>query len=257
VAFFQAEGISVTFGGVRALSGLSFDVEQGEVFAIVGPNGAGKTTALNCISRFYDVAAGRLSFKGTDITRARPHAVADLGIARTFQNIELFKNTTVIQNVLLGRHRHRRSTLLSEVFFVPSVRRQEVESRTKAEEVIDFLDLQPYRDHVVGSLPYGVQKTVELARALAMGPELLLLDEPSSGLNPEEAEELAFWIDDIKKDLGITVVLIEHNMGLVKSASDRVLALDFGQVIAQGTPDEVLGHPDVVAAYLGEQGDLA
>jgi branched-chain amino acid transport system ATP-binding protein len=257
VALFEANGVQVTFGGVRALSGLSMAVERGEVFAIVGPNGAGKTTALNCVSRFYDVDMGRLVFKGTDITHARPHAIADLGIARTFQNIELFKNTTVIQNLLLGRHRHRRSSLLSEVFFMPSVRRQEIESRKKAEEVIDFLDLQAYRDHLVGGLPYGVQKTVELARALAMDPELLLLDEPSSGLNPEESEELSFWINDIKEERGITIVLVEHNMGLVKAVSDRVLALNFGQVIASGAPDDVLRHPDVITAYLGEQDGLA
>ncbi len=252
--FFQADGIFITFGGLWALAGVSFEVHPGEVFAIVGPNGAGKTTALNCISRFYDVNAGRLSFKGKDITHVRPHAVADLGIARTFQNIELFKNTTVIQNLLLGRHRHRRSSLLGETLFTRGVRRQEIESREKVEQVIDFLDLQAHRDQVVGSLPYGVQKTVELARALAMEPELLLLDEPSSGLNPEEAEDLSFWIDDIKEELGITIVLVEHNMRLVKAVSDRVLALNFGQVIAQGAPDDVLQHPEVIAAYLGEDG---
>ena len=254
MALFEAQNISIHFGGVRALSDVSFEVEKGEVFAIVGPNGAGKTTAFNCISRFYDVDRGRLVFKGKDITHVRPYAVPDLGIARTFQNIELFRNTTVIQNLLLGRHRHRRSNVLTEVLFTGGVRRQEIESREKAEKVIDFLDLQAYRDQMVGSLPYGVQKTVELARALTLEPELLLLDEPSSGLNPEESDELSFWITDIKEELGITIILVEHNMRLVKAISDRVLALNFGQLIAYGTPDEVLHHPEVVKAYLGEEG---
>lgn len=257
MALLHAEGLSITFGGVRALGSVGFEVDKGQVFAIVGPNGAGKTTALNCISRFYDLDAGRLSFKGQDITRIAAHAVADLGIARTFQNIELFKNTTVIQNLLLGRHRHRCTGTLREALFTRTVRRQEINSRAKAEAVIDFLDLQAYRDQVVGRLPYGVQKTVELGRALTMEPELLLLDEPSSGLNPEEAEDLAFWIDDITEELGIAIILVEHNIGLVKAVSQRVLALDFGQVIATGTPDEVFHHPEVVAAYLGEDDGAA
>jgi branched-chain amino acid transport system ATP-binding protein len=180
--------------------------------------------------------------------------VAELGISRTFQNIELFKNTTVIQNLLLGRHRHRRSNLLGEALFAGSVRRQEIESREKAEEIIDFLDLQAYRDQLVSGLPYGVQKTVELGRALTMEPELLLLDEPSSGMNMEEMEDLSFWITDIKEELGITILLVEHNMRLVKEISDRVLALDFGVVIAEGGPKEVLGHSEVMKAYLGEEG---
>ena len=251
---FQADGIGVTFGGLRALEDVSFAVAPHEIFAIVGPNGAGKTTALNCISRFYDVTTGRLVFKGRDITRVRPHAIADLGIARTFQNIELFKNTTVVQNLLLGRHRHRRSSLLGETVFTRGVRRQEIESREKVETIVDFLDLQAFRDQVVGSLPYGVQKTVELGRALAMEPELLLLDEPSSGLNPEESEDLSFWMNDIKEELGITIVLVEHNMRLVKAVSDRVLALNFGHAVTLGAPAEVLQHPEVIAAYLGENG---
>jgi branched-chain amino acid transport system ATP-binding protein len=251
---FAADGITVTFGGLRALDGVSFAVDRGEIFSIVGPNGAGKTTALNCVSRFYDVDAGRLLFKERDISHIRPHAVADLGIARTFQNIELFRNTTVVQNLLLGRHRHRRSRLWAETLFTPSVRRQEIDSREKVERIVDFLELQAFRDQVVGSLPYGVQKTVELGRALAMEPELLLLDEPSSGLNPEEAEDLSFRINDIKEDLGITIILVEHNMRLVQAVSDRVLALTFGKVVTQGPPAAVLEHPEVIAAYLGENG---
>jgi len=254
MAFFQAEQMSVSFGGLMALNAVSFDVEEGDVFAIIGPNGAGKTTIFNCINRYYDLNGGRFLLKGRDITRVRPHVVAEMGIARTFQNIELFRNATVIENLLLGRHRRRRSNLFTEALFTRSVRRQEMQSREKAEEVIDFLDLQPYRDLPVASLPYGVQKTVELGRALAMEPALLLLDEPSSGLNMEETQDLAFWLSDIKEELGITILLVEHNMRFVREASDRVLALDFGQAIAQGLPGEVLQHPDVMKAYLGDEG---
>jgi len=251
--FFEALGVSVSFGGLTALRRVGFEVNQGEVFSIIGPNGAGKTTIFNCISRFYDVDEGRFIFKGRDLTRVSPHSVAELGIARTFQNIELFRNATVIENLLLGRHRHRRSNLLTEVFFSGSVRRQEVGNREKAEEVIDFLDLQAYRDQTVAGLPYGVQKIVELGRALTMEPELLLLDEPSAGMNMEEIEDLAFWITDIKEELGITIIMVEHNMGLVQEISDRVLALNFGETIAQGAPREVLAHPEVRNAYLGEE----
>jgi branched-chain amino acid transport system ATP-binding protein len=253
MVFFQAESVSISFGGVLALDRVSFEVRQGEVFAIVGPNGAGKTTIFNCINRFYDLDEGRLTFKDREITRLRSHRIAEMGISRTFQNVELFKNTTVIQNLLLGRHRHRRSNFFSETLFSKRTRKQEVESREKAEEVIDFLDLQAYRDQFVASLPYGVQKIVELGRALAMEPELLLLDEPSSGLNTEETENLCFWIEDIVQELAITILLVEHNMRLVQEVSNRTLALNFGEVIAEGPPREVLQHPEVVKAYLGEE----
>jgi branched-chain amino acid transport system ATP-binding protein len=252
MSFFQTEGISIHFGGLLALDRVSFEVQQGEVFAIVGPNGAGKTTIFNCINRFYDLDQGRFLFKNQEISRIRPHRIAEMGISRTFQNVELFKNTTVMQNLLLGRHRQRRSNLFAEMFFTERTRTQEVENREKAEEVIDFLDLQAYRDQFVASLPYGVQKIVELGRALTMEPELLLLDEPSSGLNTEETEDLCFWIEDIKEELGITILLVEHNMRLVQEVSDRVLALNFGVVVTLGTPQEVLQHPEVVKAYLGE-----
>ncbi|MEE9421319.1 MAG: ABC transporter ATP-binding protein [Desulfatiglandaceae bacterium] len=254
MSFFEAQQISISFGGLMALDGVSFKVNEGEVFSIIGPNGAGKTTIFNCINRYYDLDEGIFTFKERDIARVSPHVVADLGISRTFQNIELFKNTTVMDNLLLGRHRHRRSNLLVESLFTGFVRRQEIENREKAEEVIDFLDLQAYRDQLVSGLPFGVQKTVELGRALAMEPDLLLLDEPSSGMNMEEIEDLIFWITDIKEELGITILLVEHNMRLVKEISDRVLALNFGVVIAQGSPKEVLEHPEVMKAYLGEEG---
>ncbi len=236
MSFFEAQQISISFGGLMALNGVSFKVNEGEVFSIIGPNGAGKTTIFNCINRYYDLDEGIFTFKERDIARVSPHVVADLGISRTFQNIELFKNTTVMDNLLLGRHRHRRSNLLVEALFTGFVRRQEIENREKAEEVIDFLDLQAYRDQLVSGLPFGVQKTVELGRALAMEPDLLLLDEPSSGMNMEEIEDLIFWITDIKEELGITILLVEHNMRLGKESSDRVLALNFGVVIAQVSP---------------------
>ena len=251
--FFEAKNMTISFGGVKALNHVSFEVNQGDVFSIIGPNGAGKTTIFNCINRFYNLDEGLLAIKDKNITKVGSHIIPALGISRTFQNVELFKNTTVIENLLLGRHRHRRTNLFTEVLFSKSVRRQEIENREKAEEVIDFLDLQAYRNQIVANLPFGIQKTVELGRALTMEPKLLLLDEPSSGLNMEETEDLAFWITDIKEEQGITVLLVEHNMRFVKSISDRILALDFGVAIAQGKPGEVLEHPDVVQAYLGEE----
>ena len=257
MSFFEAQDISISFGGLTALNRVSFEVNQGEVFSIIGPNGAGKTTIFNCINRYYNLDEGRFFLKDENITKVGPHIVAELGIARTFQNIELFKNTTVIDNLLLGRHRHRRTNLFAEALFSRSVRRQEIGTREKAEEVIDFLDLQAYRDQIVANLPYGVQKTVELGRALAMEPELLLLDEPSSGMNVEETEDLAFWITDIKEDMGITILLVEHNMRFVKSISDRILALNFGVTITQGSPDKVLNHPELMKAYLGEEDAFA
>jgi branched-chain amino acid transport system ATP-binding protein len=257
MAYFEAKGVSISFGGLRALNGVDFQIEQGEVFSIIGPNGAGKTTIFNCINRYYSIDEGSFRFKGKDVSRVSPHKVAEMGIARTFQNIELFKNTTVLDNLLLGRHRHRGSGLLSEALFMPGVRRQEIHSREKAEEVIDFLDLQAYRSQRVAALPYGVQKTVELGRALAMEPDLLLLDEPSSGMNMEEMEDLSYWITDIKEELGITILMVEHNMRLVKEVSDRVLALNFGVPITQGETGTVLKHHEVMKAYLGEEGVAA
>jgi branched-chain amino acid transport system ATP-binding protein len=257
MAFFRAEEVSIAFGGLRALNGVRFSVNQGEVFSIIGPNGAGKTTIFNCINRFYDLNEGAFYLKDEDISKIAAHAIADRGIARTFQNIELFKNMTVLDNLILGRHRHRRSNIFTETLFLNSVQKQEIKNRQKAEEIIDFLDLEAYRDQRVINLPYGVQKTVELARALAMDPKLLLLDEPSSGLNVEETEDLAFWISDMKEELGITILLVEHNMRFVQQVSDMVLALDFGQVITQGSPPEVLNHPEVMRAYLGEKDVLA
>jgi len=249
--FFAADGLVINFGGIRAVDGVSFEVEQGQVFTIIGPNGAGKTTIFNLVSRIYDSSAGRLVFCDEDITRVPPHEIARRGIARTFQNIELFEHATVLQNLLLGRHAHKRSRFLGELFFVRHVRALELAHREAAEKVIDFLDLQPYRDSLIVNLPYGVRKVVEMARALCTEPKLLLLDEPSSGLSVEETEEMAFWIQDIRTLLGITVLMVEHDMSLVSAVSDRVLALNYGRPLALGTAREVQDHPDVVKAYLG------
>ena len=247
----QADNLAINFGGITALAGVSFEVRAGEVLTIIGPNGAGKTTIFNLVSRIYDPTRGRLSFCGEDITRVPPHEIARRGIARTFQNIELFEHATVLQNLLLGRHAHKRSRFVEELLFLPRVRALELEHRGAVEKVIDFLDLQPYRDSLIVNLPYGVRKVVEMARALCTQPKLLLLDEPSSGLSVEETEEMAFWIQDIRTLLGITVLMVEHDMSLVSAVSDRVVALNYGLVIAAGTPRDVQAHPDVVKAYLG------
>ena len=251
MSLFSAEGIAINFGGIKAVDGVTFDIEQGEVFTIIGPNGAGKTTIFNLMSRIYDSTEGRLIFDGQDITRVPAHRVASLGIARTFQNIELFEHATLLQNLLLARHAHKKSNFLSEILFLPSTRRMEMEHREAVEKVIDFLDLQQYRDSFIVNLPYGVRKVTELARALCTNPKLLLLDEPSSGLNVEETEDMAFWIQDIKNLLGITVLMVEHDMSLVSAVSDRVLALNYGRPLAMGTPSEVQSHPEVMRAYLG------
>ena len=251
MTFFAVRELAINFGGVQALDGVSFEVEPGEVFTIIGPNGAGKTTIFNLISRIYDPTRGTLLFRDEDITRVPPHDIARRGIARTFQNIELFEHATVLQNLLLGRHTHRRSRFFEEILALPRVRALEVAEREAAEKVIDFLDLQPYRDTLIVNLPYGVRKVVEMGRALCTEPKLLLLDEPSSGLSVEETEDMAFWIEDITKLLGITVLMVEHDMSLVTAVSDRVLALNYGRPIAQGTAREVQQHPEVIKAYLG------
>ncbi|MDR6861143.1 branched-chain amino acid transport system ATP-binding protein [Variovorax guangxiensis] len=249
--------MSVRFGGVLAVNNVSFEVRRGEVLTLIGPNGAGKTTVFNLISRIYSPTAGTLEFEGRRLNDIAPHEIATLGIARTFQNIELFEHATVLQNLLIGRHIRRRTSAWSEFFFMPSVRGAERDARRKVEEVIDLLELQHYRDSLVAGLPYGVRKVVELARALATEPKLLLLDEPSSGLNVEETEDMAFWIEDIRRDLGITILMVEHDMALVSKVSDRVVAMSQGEVLAVGTPAQVQANSAVIEAYLGTAGDLS
>ncbi len=251
MTFFAARGLGMSFGGNKVVDGVTFEIGEREIFSLIGPNGAGKTTIFNLISRIYTPTAGSLVFRDQDITALRPHRIARLGIARTFQNIELFENATLLRNLLVGRHVHTDTSLFADGVFTARVRRAELEHRDKVEEVIDFLDLQRYRDKPIRDLPYGVRKIAEIARALCMEPSLILLDEPSSGLNPEETEDLAFWIHDIRNLRGITVLLVEHDMRLVSDVSDRVLAINTGRMLALGTPSEVLNHPEVVRAYLG------
>lgn len=252
----SVRNLTVRFGGLLAVNDVSFEVPKGTVFTLVGPNGAGKTTIFNLISRIYEPTAGDIAFEGRSLAATHPHELAGMGIARTYQNIELFEHATVLQNLLIGRHVYQREGLWRELVFSRSVRASEREARRKVEEVIDFLDIQHYRDAVVAGLPYGVRKIVELARALCLEPRLLLLDEPSSGLNVEETDDMAFWIEDIRDDLGITVIMVEHDMTLVSRVSDHVLAMHHGEVLAFGSPTKVQTDPAVVEAYLGTTADL-
>jgi len=249
----------MAFGGVTALFGISFQVRRGEIFSIIGPNGAGKTVCLNCINGLYSPQRGRILFEGQDIAHLRPHRRAELGISRTFQKIELFSGMTVLDNIRLGRHIHMKTNLLDSVIYLGRAAREEIEHRRFIEEeIIDLLEIEHIRHKVVGMLPYGLQKRVELGRALALQPKILLLDEPMAGLNLEEVEDMARFILDINEEerWQVTCVLVEHDMGVVMDISDRVVALNFGEKIADGTPEEVQLNPSVLRAYLGEGEDL-
>ncbi|RKN40650.1 ABC transporter ATP-binding protein [Micromonospora endolithica] len=246
------DDVRLAFAGVRAIDGVSFTVGADELFAVIGPNGAGKTSIFNVLSGVYRPQSGRVVFDGVDLLGRRPHEIAALGLARTFQNVELFANLTVLENLLLGRHHHLRYGPLAAVLWRGRARREELAARAAVERIVDFLELEQWRRMPVGLLPYGVQKRVELGRALAMEPKLLLLDEPVGGMNLEETEDMARYILDVREELGIPMVLVEHDMGLVMDLADRVLVVDFGQPVATGTPAEIQTNPDVLRAYLGE-----
>ena len=256
MSHFTVDNISISFGGIRAVDGVSFDVQQNSIFSIIGPNGSGKTTIFNMISGIYKPDSGRVILDDEDLVGYRPDKIARRGIARTFQNIQLFGNATVMDNLMLGRHIHMKTGVLSGFFMLGKwtpCAREEVKHREIVEHIVDFLDLQSVRDQFVSSLPYGKRKLVELGRALALEPKVLLLDEPSAGMNTEEKDDLRIWIKDIQEDYKVTILLIEHDMNMVMGISDRILAINQGVKIIEGTPSEVQKHPDVIAAYLGEE----
>jgi branched-chain amino acid transport system ATP-binding protein len=255
----KVEHIYMAFGGVQALMDISLEVKKGEIFSVIGPNGAGKTVLLNCINGLYHPQRGSIYFEGKEISKLKPHQRAEMGISRTFQKIELFKGTSVLDNIRLGRHIHLKTGLISGSIYFGKTAREEIEHRDFIErEIIDLLEIEHIRDKVVGMLPYGLQKRVELARALALNPKVILLDEPLAGLNLEEVEDMARFILDIneEKRWQTTCVLVEHDMGVVMDISHRVMALNFGEKIAEGTPTEIQKNPNVIKAYLGEVEDL-
>jgi len=253
----QARRVSLRFGGVRALSDVNFSIENGELFSIIGPNGAGKTSIVNCISGRYRPSEGKLIYGGRDITSLNPNARASLGIGRTFQNLALFHHMSVLDNIMVGRHHLLKNNFITgSLYWLTGARREELEHRRKVEEIIDFLDLQSVRKATAGTLAYGLRKRVELARAMALEPKLILLDEPMAGMNFEEKEDMARYIVDLNEEFGMTVVMIEHDMGVVMDISHRIIVLDFGRKISEGDPAAVLADPHVKRAYLGEEDEV-
>ena len=251
----DVERISISFGGVKALDAVSFNVREGEILAIIGPNGAGKSSMLNCINGFYWPQEGTITFKGNPHHRMQTHEAAKQGIARTFQNIALFKGMSTLDNIMTGRNLKMEKNFFWQALYLGPALREELEHRAKAEEIIDFLEIEAIRKTPVGRLPYGLQKRVELGRALAAEPDLLLLDEPMAGMNHEEKEDMCRYILDVNDEFGTTIVLIEHDMSVVMDISDRVVVLDYGKKLAEGTPDEVRANQDVIDAYLGVKHD--
>ncbi len=247
----NVEDVSLSFGGVQALEQVTFSVREGEIRAIIGPNGAGKSSMLNCINGFYHPQGGTITYKGNKRKQMRPHEAAAQGIARTFQNIALFKGMTTLDNIMTGRNLKMRRNFLWQALYIGPARREEMEHRAFVEQIIDFLEIQAIRKQPVGKLPYGLQKRVELGRALAAEPDLLLLDEPMAGMNTEEKEDMCRFVLDVNDEFGTTIVLIEHDMGVVMDISDRVVVLDYGKLLADGTPDDVRGNKQVIDAYLG------
>ena len=252
----RVENIKLGFGGVSALNGVSLGVRENEILAVIGPNGAGKTCILNSINGFYHPHAGRIHYRDQDITRLRPDKIGRLGVARTFQNIQLFTGLSAVDNLMAGRHVKMRHNWLQGALFFGAAEKEEVEHREKVEDIIDFLELEAIRNEVVGAIPYGLRKRVDLGRALAQEPNVLLLDEPMAGMNAEEKEDIARFIIDIFELRKIPVVLVEHDMGVVMDMADRIVVLNFGLVIAEGTPDEIKSNPEVIEAYLGTEDEL-
>jgi branched-chain amino acid transport system ATP-binding protein len=250
----EVRNISLRFGGVKALSDISFDVREHEVRAIIGPNGAGKSSMLNCINGVYTPQEGQITLRGRTFSHMNSRQVAEMGIARTFQNLALFKGMSVLDNIMSGRNLKMKSNLFQQAVRWGAAEREETRHREFVERIIDFLEIQAYRKTPVGRLPYGLQKRVDLGRALAMEPQVLLLDEPMAGMNVEEKQDMSRFILDVNDEYGTTIVLIEHDMGVVMDISDRVVVLDYGRKIGDGTPDDVRGNPDVIAAYLGTEG---